>query len=348
MPKPNLVGKRRTSAPIDRDAAGSSKRNETVTANEIVTRTLEVARTAQPNNVRIGEDGSAQEIPGMSMLAQTMHRLSFGDLVDGIEGTDLSQFSTAAWGLSGNTVSFGDLIAANSRVMQHGTQRLDFPTPEQQALQSGEALITSPEMKFSVVEAADFQTVDLDDDAAECPVTEFPGSTAALDRDNLQHHAVRFRFSRRDQKILGDAALSAQILISLALGAGRAFDRALLQHLATSNLDTFDPKPLDKFAAKGLQFPELRGILGASSGYEGSFDRTDKGGLLVSQIPTSLSADADGFFVGDWCRAAIVCDPELTFHVIRTDVSGALEVNAWIDLAVLVPDTGSFWRKTSV
>lgn len=204
---------------------------------------------------------------------------------------------------------------------------------------TGDMMLADVVSTFSTIEPAAYANVA---DEADVSVTgSLPIHRATIDWSTAQSVAVRFTVPRATQKQHDQELFSAELLIALTLGLGRAADRLLL---AAINATTPDAFTLTAAAAQGLKAGELRALVGTNA--TGAEFRAD-GQLIVEGIKAEMTGDMTGTLVGAWDRAAVAIGQDVSMMAERTNVNGTLDVTAWAYMVPLLPDASKFWTVSA-
>lgn len=204
---------------------------------------------------------------------------------------------------------------------------------------TGDMMLAEVPATFSTIEPATYANVA--DDAEVSVTASLPIHRATIDWSTAQSVAVRFTVPRATQKQHDQELFSAELLIALTLGLGRAADRLLM---AAINATTPDAFTLAAAAAQGLKAGELRALIGASA--TGAEFRVD-GQLIVEGIKAEMTGDMAGTVVGAWDRAAVAIGQDVSLLAERTNVNGTLDVTAWAYMVPLLPDASKFWTVSA-
>lgn len=204
---------------------------------------------------------------------------------------------------------------------------------------TGDMMLADVVSTFSTIEPAAYANVA--DDADVSVTGSLPIHRATIDWSTAQSVAVRFTVPRATQKQHDQELFSAELLIALTLGLGRAADRLLL---AAINATTPDAFTLAAAAAQGLKAGELRALVGTAA--TGAEFRAD-GQLIVEGIKAEMTGDMTGTLVGAWDRAAVAIGQDVSLLAERTNVNGTLDVTAWAYMVPLLPDASKFWTVTA-
>ena len=228
-------------------------------------------------------------------------------------------------------------LARNSRVMEAGAILIPFPVTGETVNASGVIGVREEPSEFVTIEPAQMNALTLDvNGEGTVNATAIPATSAKLNRETLTQRAVRFSVSRSTQKSKTDEELSAQIMQSLALGIGQAIDEELLTAISGATLNTYS---LANAAAMGVKFEELRGIVGASA----TGATTDQGQLFANGVPAEFSPAIASTVIGAFNRSAVAISDEITLLIERTNVNGAMDVTAWLDVQALVPNAAKYF-----
>ncbi|WP_284266128.1 hypothetical protein [Roseicyclus amphidinii] len=316
---------------------------------------IKLARHAQASGGRERPDGEfvadkrASQIAGVN--ASINLRAMLPDLLDG----DGRVYQTPAATPAQETRTLREAVMRNSRCVQFGAKLVEIVEGEARAFGAAVPAMVEHPAAFHVIEPADFAPVTLTEDAAanavnggagtrdegDVSATTVPISTAELDRSGLTQRAVRFTVPRSTLRARNDVQIEAEIMLSLALGLGRAVDAVLLTAIIASKpaQDLANPF-IDEAATLGLRFDEIAAIAGPAAFGDVVIDN---GRLYLRGVPAELSPDAARGVVGAWDRAAVAIQPEIDVLVER-DRAGALTFTAWADFAPLIPSTAFFWH----
>lgn len=309
---------------------------------------MDYARTAMPRNVRIAAQGTDQEhyqsVPGLSSLAGVNGSLSLRQMLPQLTGKAPQTYNIPA----GSKVALSAALAERSRVAQAGTRIIPVTLPEPPSNAPAGAFYERAGA-FTLLEPADFQAAD---DETPAVTQALPFKSEDIDVALMRSYAVRFSISRREQRDIGDAEMSARIMTGVAMGLANLVDRELLADLEAALLADAGGTAMPAFslasaASTGLRFEELRALVGTNA--TGAVVGQD-GALRVAGVPAELTAEAPNTFVGAFDRSAVAIIDDLPLLVQRgggddagTSSKGRITVTAWVDLLPLVPSTDYFW-----
>lgn len=243
--------------------------------------------------------------------------------------------------MAGETIPLDAAVIAASRVSQAGAhiiirdnQLNPIPVGE-----TGDIMLADVTAKFSTIEPATY--ADVADDAEVAVTATLPIHRATLDWSTSQSVAVRFTVPHSAQKNHKQEDLSAELLIALTLGLGRAADRLLISAINATTPSAFT---LAAAAAQGLKVSELNGLIGTNA--TGAVFRDD-GSLSVAGVNAELTGDMAGTLIGAWNRAAVAIGQDVRLLAERTNRNGTLDVTAWAYMIPLLPDATKFWSVSA-
>lgn len=304
-----------------------------------LTEAITQARFAAAHSVRERPGMEPQYLPKKPAVLRTLNlKSSFLPSLYDKEGRMIA----APIGMpAAETIALDAAVIKASRVAQAGAHVIirDNQLSPIPVGNTGDMMLADVLSTFSTIEPATY--ADVADDA-EVTVTEsLPIHRATMDWSTAQSVAVRFTVPRSTQKQHDQELFSAELLIALTLGLGRAADRLLL---AAINATTPDAFTLAGAAAQGLNVEELRALVGTNAA--GAEFRND-GTMVAANIPAKLTGDMAGTLIGAWDRAAIAIGQDVSLLAERTNKNGTLDVTAWAYMIPMVPDASKFWTVTA-
>lgn len=241
---------------------------------------------------------------------------------------------------AGSAIRMDAALVANSRAAQAGARVLIQAenTKAHAVGPTGGVVMERRPVRFSNIEAAPFGVVDINTEA-NAPIVALPVFSTDIDwrSADIQHLAVRFEIPRSARRAIDAEDLWAEIVASLTLGLSRAADQVMLAALAAAPLTAFT---LAKAAAEGLQFDELRGLVGTNGA--GAVVAQD-GAMRVAGVASELTADTAATIVGAFNRCAIAVNEDISIHAERLGKAGHLSVTCWAQMLAVVPDANKFW-----
>lgn len=234
---------------------------------------------------------------------------------------------------AGERYSLSAALLASARTLQAGAQLIVLPDP--MMIDTGFAPITQHlPSGLIAIDAAEFAATDPDEEVGE---TALPIAEAMIDREAGTQYGLRVKISRRQVKSKGWDTVANELMTSIVSGLARAVDRELLKAIAATTPPAFS---LPAAAAAGCRFSELRALVG-TDGTAATVNAT--GDLNAAGVPAELTPVTAGTYVADWTRTGVAVNDEISLILHRLDVTGTLEVTAFIDLHALLPDAGKVW-----
>lgn len=229
-------------------------------------------------------------------------------------------------------------LIANSRLAQAGAHVFVHadPTTARPTGLTGLVVMESKPVAFHTIEAAKFETVDVDSEA-DVTLSALPVSRANIDFEQAIAKAVRFELPRSARKDVDEELLCAEIVAAMTLGLSRAADEVLLTAIVATTPGNFS---MARAAAQGLKWGELRAIVGRSAN---GATVSEDGTLRAGGVPAELTADTASTIVGAFSRAGVAIGESVDVYFERTSKSGLLAVTAWASMLALVPDASKFW-----
>ncbi len=314
----NLISKARA------EARSNSLHNE-------ITGLIERAKVAQPY-APFGQDGYGQprgmrRQPAAAMTTINLREAQLSSLFD--KDGKLRRVPNAT--LAANSVTLDTAIIANSRIAEAGASVIVYREMDK-AHPTGPAGALAIERRpgsLRSVEAGKFAVVADDGDAL---TSAFPIKAADIEITDSPSRALRFEFTRREQKSVTPDIFGAEIAAAVTLGVARAADEILLTALAAAGLADFS---LASVAAKGLGFSDLRALIGTAA--NGAAIGAD-GVLRAGGIAGTLTSEMAGTIVGAWDRTAVAIHEDLPVMFERTNLNGKLVVTAWLNAVAVIPD----------
>jgi hypothetical protein len=257
---------------------------------------------------------------------------------------------TPAGRLAGDRQTIQLAAAGFSRVAAAGAHIIPLPTAAhlRPVGSTGELVLAEEPAGLIVVDPAPVEKITLDPITGEGEIgaSALAVNIAKTDREALPLHAVRIALPRSVIKDRGIERIEAEVMVSLALGLGRAIDAELLAAILATSPDAVTNLPQGTAAtaaARGLVWQELAAIIGTA----GNAATMDGGRLYAGGIPAQLSADLAETVIGAFNRSAVVVADEIDLLIDRTDISGGVEITAWVGAQGLVADPAAFWLAGS-
>lgn len=235
---------------------------------------------------------------------------------------------------AGERSSLSTALLSAARTLQAGAQLIVLPEP--QVIDTGFAPMTQNlPSGLIAIDAAEFAATDPDEEISE---TALPIAEAMIDRDaGGTQYGLRVKISRRQVKSKGWDTVANELMTSIVAGLARAVDRELLKAIAATTPPAFS---LPAAAAAGCRFSELRALVG-TDGTAATVNAT--GDLNAAGVPAELAPVTADTYVADWSRTGVAVNDEISLILHRLDVTGTLEITAYIDLHALLPDAGKVW-----
>lgn len=230
-------------------------------------------------------------------------------------------------------------IARNSIVAQAGAHVIAY-TPEKTAqpigLEDGVGAMQRLPWYFTAIEASPFAVVaDGADVVASTP--QVFRSEIKFDDTAVSSRALRFELPRSYMRDFGREIVERELMTSILLGLARAADHTLLQAIKASAPPAFT---LAAAAAAGLQFAELKGVIGTAGA--GGVVGTD-GTLRLAGTLAELSDQVDVSLVGCWSKSAVAIHDSVRVLVERRSIAGDMTLTVFADMQPLIPVEGAFW-----
>lgn len=201
---------------------------------------------------------------------------------------------------------------------------------------TGHVALESVNAEFRTIEAAVFGVVDIEAEG-DAPIIALPVFGASMDMRQVITKGVRFEIPRSERRRVDSGQLADEISIALTLGIARAADEALMAAITATNPAAFS---LGAAAAQGLQFDELRALVGAAG--TGAVVGQD-GALRAAGVPAELTGDMAGTLIGAWNRSGVAIGEDIPVHFERLGKAGELAVTAWVTVLPLLPNEAKFW-----
>lgn len=245
---------------------------------------------------------------------------------------------------AGQTTTLEHALIAGSRCAEAGARIIVSPPAEQAKIINGEPVFTRRDMRFDLIEAAPFtRTVE----GVDLPLTTLPISRDAVDLDIMPLVGVHVSLTRAEMRQYEEGQLATSALASIMLGLARAADTVLLGTILYNNPQPFG---LQKAAAAGLRFGELRALIGTSGiGAGVAPDGTLRAGWGASGDATGIMAEFTDVIaetiIGDFTRSAIAVHDEIQMIADRTNVKGDLTLTVFAGIQALIPRRDVFWVR---
>lgn len=93
-----------------------------------------------------------------------------------------------------------------------------------------------------------------------------------------------------------------------------------------------------------MRFGDARALAGTNA--TGAAVGAD-GVLRVAGVPAELTPDTAATLIGDWSRAGVAINEEVTVICERLDANGRLALSVWATMLPVVPDSSVFWTVTA-
>lgn len=223
-------------------------------------------------------------------------------------------------------------VVASSLVAQAGAHII---VAAERPMPSGNELATYRDAGALVV--ADPATFTAVADGQNVATSPLPIHSAAISWPTAPSIAFSTNITRHQLKHVGFDIESA-IVRAIVLGLARAADAVLLKSIAESAPGGFT---LSDAAARGLQFAELRALIGtAAKGAAVSEDGT----LRAAGVRGELTPTVADTLIGAFSRAGVAIHPSIAIHAKRTSVAGNLELTCFANVLALLPDASAFWK----
>ena len=255
---------------------------------------------------------------------------------------------------AGSTITMSAAVAGSSRVAGAGARIFVLPD-NRKAHAAGQNTLAMETVlsEFRTIESAVFGTVDIDSEG-DAPTISLPVSGADMDMKNAIVKGVRFEIPRSERRRIDADQLVEEIEMSLALGIARVADEvlctAILAAIDAANAAATaegDPEPgpfsLGAAAARGLEFQELRALVGTDAI---GATVTEGAQLRAAGIPAEMTPDMAPSLVGAFNRAGVIIADDISVHFERLGSAGRLAVTAWVNALPLVPDPSMFWTAS--
>ncbi|MGY1520159.1 hypothetical protein [Luteimonas sp. A482] len=239
---------------------------------------------------------------------------------------------------AGKSTTLDRAVIAQSRVASVGANVLVLrDTRKARAVgPTGNVVAEKNPAEFRSTEAAPFETVDIDTEAA-VTVSDLPTSVARFEWDEAVAKSYCVEVSRRRLREIGEAHFFDQLEVALTLGLARCADSVLLAAINAAAPEGFT---LARAASAGLKFDELRGVAGtAGTGATIAADGT----LRVAGLPGELTGDMAGSLAGAWNRVAVAVRDDFEVIMQRTSVDGSMRITVWSHFLPLVPSVNTLW-----
>lgn len=239
-------------------------------------------------------------------------------------------------GTSGNSETLAASLIASSLVAKAGARII--VAAERPAPSNNVGAMYADAGEFVLVEPAQFAAVDDGDDAT---ASTLPFTGAPIVWDDAPSCAFSTTITRRKQKDTAGYDLEATLMRSIVLGLAREADRVLLAAIAAKTPTAFT---LAKAAARGLEFAELRALMG-TAGTGGTVSQD--GELRVSGVRAEMTNQAAGTIVGSFARSAVAVHPMINVIAERLNVNGDTKITVFANMLGLVPDATAFWSVSA-
>lgn len=260
-----------------------------------------------------------------------LRELNMPALVDGAGSTRA---------LAGRDVPAGKLLTLdaslidNSRVARAGAKII--VAAERPAPKNDVGAFYADAGEFVLIEAATFAAVNDGDDATDATL---PFHTASIVWPDAPSIAFTATIDRKTQKNT-TYDLEGALVKAIVLGLAREADRVLLAAIIAATPTAFT---LAKAATRGLEFAELRALIGtAGTGATVGEDGT----LRAAGVRGELTPTIAGTVIGSFTRAAVAIHPEIRVVAKRLNVVGELEMTVFASMLPLIPDPTAFWAAS--
>lgn len=236
--------------------------------------------------------------------------------------------------LAGKLIALDATLIQNSRVAQAGAKII--VAAERPAPSNDIGAFYSDAGEFVLVEAATFEAVA---DGVDATTAALPFHTATIVWPDAPSIAFTTKITRKVQKNTTYDFESA-LIKALALGLAQAADKTLLTAIMAATPTAFT---LAKAAARGLEFAELRALIGtAATGATVGEDGT----LRAAGVRGELTPSTASTVIGSFTRAAVAIHPQIRVVAKRLNVMGELELIVFASMLPLVPDASAFWTAS--
>lgn len=308
------------------------------------------ARTALPYVERYpgGDLDRPQRLP---MPAARMVHFNIGE-------DHLPDFAPPEATQRNEAITLAASVLANARTMRAGARLLIEPKARVIETGTGVPALQAVPVGLGIVRPAPFALVndpdgeldpDHPDEAALSPLSTILVEDRIDRAEDLKNYAFRVTLTRREQKDRSNDELLEALMHAIALGLAQAADTELLGAILASGPEVFT---LGNAAAKGLNFSELRAIVGTDEALHSSIfgpGYGDQAGhLFVHSIPAELCAAADRTVIGAFDRFGLAIGGEARLLIERTAGDGSLIATCWCAMKAVLPDPGFAWRFTPV
>jgi hypothetical protein len=245
---------------------------------------------------------------------------------------------------AGVTTTLEHALIAGSRCAEAGARIIVIPAAEPAQSINGEVVFQRRDMRFDLVEAAPFTRVP---EGVDLPVAELPIYRDAVDLENMPLVGVHVSLTRGEARQYEDGELATSAMTSIMLGLARAADTILLSTILYNNPQPFG---LQKAAAAGLRFGELRAIVGTNGAGAGvAPDGSLRAGWGVVGDTTGIIAELTDVVaetvIGDFSRSALAVHDEIQLVADRTNVKGDLTLTVFAGIQALIPRRDVFWVR---
>jgi hypothetical protein len=301
---------------------------------------LEYAQRAQAKGGHHRSDGTFVPAAGGNRIAGANATLGMRTLLPDVIDADGRPTGLPAYTRASDVIDLGTAMIRSSVALSMGATLIELPEGVLRTDPNGEPVLAEHPGGFDVVSPAPFTALALTgsgtDAEAEVATSAMPIRRAEIDRANTEQLAVRFAIPRSALRDYGHERIEAQLLASIAAGAGQALDGLLLRALAQATGDGVvqGAEVVHAIAGRtGVRFAELGAIIGQNSATPDLAD--DR--LLIGGVHAEHSAGAAHTIAGVFDRAAIAVSPEIEVLAERHGVDGGLVLTAWLDAQPLIP-----------
>lgn len=174
-------------------------------------------------------------------------------------------------------------------------------------------------------------------DGANATTSPLPVKSADISWPTAPSIAFSTAITRRQGKDAG-YGLEAAVAHAIVLGLARAADNTLLGAIVAASPSAFT---LGAAAARGLEFAELRALIGtAATGAAVGQDGTLRAAGVLGELTPTIAET----IVGSFTRAGVAVHPEISVHAKRTSLYGDMEITVFANMLPLVPDASAFWK----
>lgn len=302
------------------------------------------ARHATAGLPTYNTDGTLRHV--MPTRAASTHRVSLRELeVPAFADNPLRTIRTAlpTGTEAGQKTTLDHALIAGSRCVAAGSRIIVIPAAEEAQSINGEVVFQRRDIRFDLIEAADFTRVPEGDDL---PVATLPIYSDPVDLDIMPLVGVHVALTRSEQRQYADGQLAASAMASIAMGVAKAADTVLLGTILDNNPTDFT---LAKAATAGLRFQELRAMCGTAG--TGAVVAANGGLVAVANMSTDTGGIAAELtdvmaetVIGDFSRSAVAVHEEIQLVADRTSTQGDLALTVFVGIQALLPRKDVFWK----